>query len=62
MAYMKTIKLKCDAAGCEKTATLEVFNTSNAFIGKFCKADAHRALVRVMKLEGFAGEQLTRRA
>jgi hypothetical protein len=51
MAYTKDCRYVCDAPGCGKVATLEVFNAKNASMGKFCKADAHRVLIRTMKQE-----------
>ena len=51
MAYMKDIRPECEAPGCTKTATMEVFNAKNASMGRFCKADAFRVVVRTQKQE-----------
>lgn len=54
MAYITAIVGKCEASGCMKRATHQVFNRYNATIGKFCKPCAKRALARQTKLEAGA--------
>jgi len=47
MAYTKDLRTVCQAPGCVKWATLEVFNRWNASCGRFCKQDAYRMLTKL---------------
>ena len=37
MAYQTDIKVSCDYHGCKSQAKVEVFDTWNGSIGKFCR-------------------------
>ena len=48
MAYMKELNIKCN---CGKQAVVEVFNTRNGSMGKFCREHGKRKLRETQRYE-----------
>lgn len=51
MAYLKELRTHCEASGCMKGASVELFNNRNSSMGKFCKACGHRKHIALQKAE-----------
>lgn len=49
--YLKDCRPVCQAPGCVKWAVVEVFNSKNAALGRYCKQDGHRVLIKALKRE-----------
>jgi hypothetical protein len=46
-AYRVALDLRCQQERCPRTATQEVRNTVNAFIGRYCMAHAEQMVTRL---------------
>ena len=47
-AHLREIKITCDESGCPTTARVELRNTHNAHLGRFCRAHGARRLKEVL--------------
>lgn len=46
MAYLVDLTHTCDQPGCGKPATVELRNRANAPLGRYCRRDGNRQLIR----------------
>ena len=52
MAYLREFQTKCQTAGCDRRAVVEVFGNRNASYGRFCRACGTAHVKRLTREEG----------
>ena len=59
-AHVRDIVFLCEASSCGKRATVEVYSTRNAPMGKFCPAHGARRVSELRKQERASQPEPTR--